>query len=65
VVPIALKTGFTLWLFPYEIAPIRVVYGAGYQMITSVIKKAATFSAIAMIVTPPFAYYWCKLIGLV
>jgi len=65
VVPIALGTGFTLWLFPYEIAPILVVYGAGYQMITSVIKKAATFSAIAMIVTPPFAYYWCKFIGLV
>lgn len=65
VVPIALGTGFTLWLFPYEIAPILVVYGAGYQMITSVIKKAATFSAIAMVITPPFAYYWCKLIGLI
>jgi solute carrier family 13 (sodium-dependent dicarboxylate transporter), member 2/3/5 len=65
VVPIALGTGFTLWLFPYEIAPILVVYGAGYQMITSVMKKAATFSILGMVITPPFAYYWCKWIGLV
>ena len=64
VVPLALGAGFTLWLFPYEMAPILVVYGAGYQKISAVIKRAAVFSIIALIITPLFQYFWLKFIGL-
>jgi len=63
-VPILLGGGFTLWIFPYEIVPIIIIYGAGYQRITEVIKRAATFSIIALVITPPFAYLWFKWIGL-
>ena len=60
----AMIMGFNQALFPYEIAPLMLIYGFGYLKMSHLVKIMAIRIAVGIVFTAVFTYPYWQMMGL-